>query len=52
MPRMTNTYIDGEFKKEEILSSVKNGIYAANFGGGTIDIVSGKFVFSASKHIN
>ena len=50
MPRMTNTYmLDGKFKKEEILSSVKNGIYAANFGGGQVDIVSGKFVFSASE---
>ena len=50
MPRMTNTYmLDGKFKKEEILSTVKNGIYAANFGGGQVDIVSGKFVFSASE---
>ena len=37
------------FSEEEILFSVKNGIYAANFGGGQVDIVSGKFVFSASE---
>ncbi|MDP4837216.1 MAG: metalloprotease TldD [Burkholderiales bacterium] len=50
MPRMTNTYmLNGAMEREEILSSVKNGIYAANFGGGQVDIVSGKFVFSASE---
>ena len=50
MPRMTNTYmLNGLIEREEILSSVKNGIYAANFGGGQVDIVSGKFVFSASE---
>ena len=47
---MTNTYmLNGAMEREEILSSVKNGIYAANFGGGQVDIVSGKFVFSASE---
>ena len=50
MPRMTNTYmLNGLMEREEILSSVKSGIYAANFGGGQVDIVSGKFVFSASE---
>ena len=50
MPRMTNTYmLNGDKDPEEILRSVKNGLYAANFGGGQVDIVSGKFVFSASE---
>ena len=50
MPRMTNTYmLAGEHDPEEILSSVKNGLYAVNFGGGQVDITSGKFVFSASE---
>ena len=50
MPRMTNTYmLNGTSEKEEIVGSVKKGIYAANFGGGQVDIVSGKFVFSASE---
>ena len=50
MPRMTNTYmLAGEYDPEEIMSSVKNGLYAANFGGGQVDITSGKFVFSASE---
>jgi TldD protein len=50
MPRMTNTYmLNGTSEKEEIVRSVKKGIYAANFGGGQVDIVSGKFVFSASE---
>ena len=50
MPRMTNTYmLAGEYEPEEILSSVKNGLYAVNFGGGQVDITSGKFVFSASE---
>lgn len=50
MPRMTNTYmLSGNASKEDILSSVKNGIYAAHFGGGQVDITSGKFVFSASE---
>ncbi len=50
MPRMTNTYmLNGEHTPEEIISSVKKGLYAVNFGGGQVDIVSGKFVFSASE---
>jgi len=50
MPRMTNTYmLAGERDPEEILSSVKKGLYAVNFGGGQVDITSGKFVFSASE---
>ncbi|SHE21876.1 metalloprotease TldD [methanotrophic endosymbiont of Bathymodiolus puteoserpentis (Logatchev)] len=50
MPRMTNTYmLPGESDPEEILRSVKNGLYAKNFGGGQVDITSGKFVFSASE---
>ena len=50
MPRMTNTYmLPGEYEPEEILASVENGLYAVNFGGGQVDITSGKFVFSASE---
>ena len=50
MPRMTNTYmLPGESDPEEIIQSVKNGLYAKNFGGGQVDITSGKFVFSASE---
>jgi len=50
MPRMTNTYmLPGESTPEEIISSVEKGIYAPNFGGGQVDITSGKFVFSASE---
>ena len=50
MPRMTNTYmLPGQHKHEEVISSVKNGIYAVNFGGGQVDITSGKFVFSSSE---
>ena len=50
MPRMTNTYmLNGNHTKEEIINSVKNGLYANNFGGGQVDITSGKFVFSASE---
>ena len=50
MPRMTNTYmLNGRHAPEEILRSVKKGIYAVNFGGGQVDITSGKFVFSASE---
>lgn len=50
MPRMTNTFmLAGEHDPEEILASVKNGLYAVNFGGGQVDITSGKFVFSASE---
>src|ERR1700749_1034120 len=47
MPRMTNTYmLAGKHEPEEILKSVKNGLYAVNFGGGRVDITSGKYVFS------
>ncbi|MDO2949945.1 metalloprotease TldD [Aeromonas simiae] len=50
MPRMTNTYmLAGESDPQEIIASVKRGIYAPNFGGGQVDITSGKFVFSASE---
>lgn len=49
-PRMTNTYMqNGKYTKEEIISSVKNGIYAVGFSGGQVDITSGKFVFSTSE---
>ncbi len=50
MPRMTNTYmLAGDKAPEEILASVKNGLYAVNFGGGQVDITSGKFVFSCTE---
>ena len=50
MPRMTNTYMmNGSFEPAEIIKSVKKGLYAANFGGGQVDITSGKFVFSAAE---
>ncbi len=50
MPRMTNTYmLGGDKTKEEIIASVKRGLYAVNFGGGQVDTTSGKFVFSASE---
>jgi len=50
MPRMTNTYmLNGNMPPEEIIKSVKKGLYAANFGGGQVDITSGKFVFSAAE---
>jgi TldD protein len=50
MPRMTNTYmLAGATPPEEIIASVKRGLYAVNFGGGQVDITSGKFVFSASE---
>ena len=53
MPRMTNTYMlngpGGGVSPEEIIASVKHGLYAANFGGGQVDITSGKFVFSAAE---
>ena len=50
MPRMTNTYmLSGDKKPEEIVASIKRGLYATNFGGGQVDITSGKFVFSASE---
>ncbi|MEJ2654958.1 MAG: metallopeptidase TldD-related protein, partial [Acidihalobacter sp.] len=50
MPRMTNTYmLPGNEAPEEIIASVDKGLYAVNFGGGQVDITSGKFVFSASE---
>ena len=50
MPRMTNTYMkDGQDDPAELLSRVKNGIFAKSFGGGQVDIVSGKFVFSCTE---
>ena len=50
MPRMTNTYmLDGDTDPREIVASIKKGLYATNFGGGQVDITSGKFVFSASE---
>ena len=50
MPRMTNTYMHaGDYHPEEIIKSVKKGLYAVNFGGGQVDITSGKFVFSSSE---
>jgi TldD protein len=50
MPRMTNTYmLPGQYDPEEIIASVDKGLYAPNFGGGQVDITSGKFVFSASE---
>ncbi len=50
MPRMTNTYmLGGDKTPEEIVASIKKGLYATNFGGGQVDITSGKFVFSASE---
>lgn len=50
MPRMTNTYmLPGEHTKEEMVASMERGIYAVNFGGGQVDITSGKFVFSANE---
>jgi TldD protein len=50
MPRMTNTYmLGGDKTREEIIGSLKRGLYATNFGGGQVDITSGKFVFSASE---
>jgi len=50
MPRMTNTYmLGGEHSQADIISSVKKGVFAPNFGGGQVDITSGKFVFSASE---
>jgi TldD protein len=49
-PRMTNTYMmSGQQDPKEILDSVKSGIYAVNFGGGQVDITSGKFVFSCTE---
>ena len=50
MPRMTNTYmLPGQHHPEDIIKSVKKGLYARNFAGGQVDITSGKFVFSASE---
>ena len=50
MPRMTNTFLlAGESAPEEIIASVERGLYAVNFGGGQVDITSGKFVFSATE---
>jgi len=50
MPRMTNTYmLSGDRKKDEIIRGVKKGLYAVNFGGGQVDITSGKFVFTCTE---
>jgi TldD protein len=50
MPRMTNTYmLNGQDTPEDIIRSVRRGVYAVNFGGGQVDITNGKFVFSASE---
>jgi TldD protein len=50
MPRMTNTYmLAGRTKRDEIIASVKKGLYAVTFGGGQVDITSGKFVFSCTE---
>ncbi|MDD4962599.1 MAG: metalloprotease TldD [Gallionella sp.] len=50
IPRMTNTYmLNGNRDPQEIIASVKNGLYAVNFGGGQVDITNGKFVFSTSE---
>jgi TldD protein len=50
MPRMTNTYmLAGKEAPEDIIKSVKNGLYAVQFGGGQVDITSGKFVFSCTE---
>jgi TldD protein len=50
MPRMTNTYMEaGRYTPEEIVASLKKGVYAVNFGGGSVDITSGKFVFACTE---
>jgi TldD protein len=50
MPRMTNTVMEnGDHEPEEIIKSVKKGLYATNFGGGQVDITSGKFVFTCTE---
>jgi TldD protein len=50
MPRMTNTFmLAGDSTPEDIIKSVSHGLYAVSFGGGQVDITSGKFVFSASE---
>ena len=54
MPRMTNTYMlagDKTHEAEEIIASIKRGLYATNFGGGQVDITSGKFVFSGERSL-
>jgi TldD protein len=53
MPRMTNTYMEnGDADPQEIVASMKKGIYAVNFGGGQVDITSGKFVFSGGRGLS
>lgn len=50
LPRMTNTFMEpGDYDRQEIIGSVDKGIYAVNFGGGSVDITSGRFVFSATE---
>ena len=50
MPRMTNTYMAaGDYEPGEIIASVKDGLYAPNFGGGQVDIVSGQFTFKCTE---
>jgi TldD protein len=50
MPRMTNTYmLGGDYEPDEIIASVKDGIYAVSFGGGQVDITSGKYVFGCTE---
>lgn len=50
MPRMTNTYMtNGQYEPDEIIKSVKKGLYMVSFGGGQVDITSGKFVFSCTE---
>lgn len=50
MPRMTNTLmLEGSATTDEMIRSMKRGLYAVNFGGGQVDITSGKFVFAASE---
>ena len=50
LPRMTNTYmLAGKRDPQEIIASVDKGLYAVNFGGGQVDITTGKFVFSATE---
>jgi len=50
MPRMTNTFmLGGDTPAEEVVAELKNGIYATNFGGGQVDITSGKFVFQCTE---
>ena len=53
MPRMTNTYmLPGESNPQDIVASLDRGIYAVNFGGGQVDITSGRFVFSTRRGPN